>query len=58
MMRKEGKGKGGGGGPGEGRFGMLDAAYYFNSKSFKVMNCDSHSDPGLLVVVVVAVVVR
>uniref|UniRef100_A0A7S4U8I6 Fe2OG dioxygenase domain-containing protein n=1 Tax=Paramoeba aestuarina TaxID=180227 RepID=A0A7S4U8I6_9EUKA len=35
-------------GPGNGRFAMLDVAYYFNSDSFELPNCEEHSDPGLL----------
>lgn len=34
--------------PGGGQFGMLDAAYYFNKKEFTLVNCEEHTDPGLL----------
>ena len=47
MLRREGHPKARGGGGGEGRFAMMDVAYYYNSKSFNLPNCLKHSDPGL-----------
>uniref|UniRef100_A0A7S4N8D6 Isopenicillin N synthase-like Fe(2+) 2OG dioxygenase domain-containing protein n=1 Tax=Paramoeba aestuarina TaxID=180227 RepID=A0A7S4N8D6_9EUKA len=54
MLRSHNHPKAQKGGPGEGRFGMLDVAYYFNSGSFKLPNCKKHSDPGLLSLSVVS----